>query len=224
MGILADSQRMCNEITCADCEIKKKANQKGISCPIFIMSYENEATELIEKWAKEHTTLIPEGIKTTLKMLCNLGYKTISINLLKEISCRMNENVTSKITMFPIEINSALTILKTNQVYRISDLIEFNYIGDIKPVTLEDYRVKSNCSSSVLTRDMIKDGMFVCVEDDDWGVVVGDKIIYRISGCDILSLSEEDGLVLDQITKVVQSIGGFDAAVEFGKVIYERKD
>lgn len=232
MGILSDEHRMCTEIMttvgCSQCPIYKKATWKMISCTIFKMSFEDESVQVINEWKKNHKTLISAAAKKTLKALHTLGFRTISRNLVGDIRCNISIEPDTVLTSL---INPGLKILKDNVVYKISDLIDKSFLEEVIPLENKNNKVehenselpnipKETAPKSELTENMLKDGLFVYNGFvDRWGIVVGDKIIYNNRGYDLIS----DGLVLEDITKVVECDCGFDAIKYHRKVIFERK-
>ena len=240
MGILSDENRMCTEIMttvgCSQCPIYKKATKKMTSCTTFKMSFEKESIQMINEWKKNHKTLITESAKKTLKALHTLGFRTISRNLVGDIRCNISIEPDTVLTSL---ISPELKILKDNVIYKISDLIDKSFLEEVIPVLEEvipvesennkaehvehtDFKLpdipKETVPKSELTKDMLKDGLFVYNGFvDRWGIVVGDKIIYNNGGYDLIS----DDLVLEDITKVVECDYGFDSIEEYGKVIFE---
>ena len=137
MGILSDENAMCDEHyrndSCDQCPINMAAKAKMTSCMVYKINNEEEATKMIEDWKAKHKTLIPESLKTTLKSIYDLGYRTVSRKSYGGICCVTDDSKQKGITtVFPNTLNSKFSILKAKEEYEISDLIDKVYLEEIK--------------------------------------------------------------------------------------------
>jgi len=75
---------------------------------------------------------------------------------------------------------------------------------------------------------MLQDGRFILVdagEDEDWGIICNNRVIYQHGGFDVLNIKREDCVQIENILKIVETSYGFDSiSTDCSKVIYERKE
>ena len=136
MGILSDENAMCDEHyrndNCDQCPIRMAAKAKMTSCVVYKINNEEEATKMIEDWKAKHKTLIPESLKTTLKSIYDLGYRTVSRKSYGGICCVASQGVT---TVFPNSLNTEFSKLPYNSEYEIAELIDKTYLEEASVLT-----------------------------------------------------------------------------------------
>lgn len=244
MGILSDENAMCDEHyrndNCDQCPIRMAAKVKMTSCVVYKINNEEEATKMIEEWKVKHKTLISESLKKTLKGIYNLGYKTVSRKSFNGVCCVTSQGVA---TVFPNSLNTEFSILLPKAEYKIADLIDATFLEEIDSVIdgsttasaiLEDSLPKDNKSKEdnpdihKFTSDMLQDGRFILVdagEDEDWGIICNNRVIYQHGGFDVLNIKREDCVQIENILKIVETSYGFDSiSTDCSKVIYERRE
>ena len=226
MGILSDENRMCDEHyrndNCDQCPIRMAAKAKMTSCVVYKINNEEEATKMVEEWKVKHKTLIPESLKKTLKGIYNLGYKTVSRKSFNGVYCATSQGVA---TVFPNSLNTEFSILLPKAEYKIADLIDATFLEDSLP---KDNKSKEdNPDIHKFTSDMLQDGRFILIdvgEDEDWGIICNNRVIYQHGGFDVLNIKREDCVQIENILKIVETSYGFDSiSTDCSKVIYERK-